>query len=1453
MKGTAVDNMRNAEPEPKPISLPRTLRQRDTSQNQDISPPQTQQLQSRKERTQGTSTTARSPSDAESESSVITRPSRNALGKRPSVVQEQREPRESMDKPEKVLGHQAAMRHVEPEIKQELAPENLAKETQQPALFRPPQPAVTLPAPHGHPTGEPQLPTTDQPLKPGSNLAKLVVERQMREASTSPTRKTQFLSPTDAAGVRHEPPSRSISPRKSALKHSTSSASPRGMSPIGDRLMTGEVSDASTIQSDDKLGAAGPGVVRKKSVRVSFDEGSNVVVPEPEEIVPARRIWSGGSYRNRSNSPLAEEEVTYMGPRPLLPVFGSVRKREFSRESEDKERPLVKPHEPRDTAQSTPLGHTPGSSTDHAVGAIISQDIAAKQPLPPSPAPAPSDPDQIVTSSEPLPPLVTSVEGSGYNTTPSDSDSSEDLDRLSVHIEEATAVPIPLAEREALRTPDSIGRARFIEHIESETGSGHSTPTHDSPRVSKPQEPSEDKTVCSPIAEEASTKSTSQKESSPEDATQSERQKSESLPFTPPEDEDIVTLAQKVAQAKLATGTAPSFVITVPTPEVKQTEWAPQVPGAWDTDVETPSPRTEDKEPTYSTEQQPEQQGEPRTAQQSIEADEVTPATLGIAEPEPLPHRPGSPVVGEIAEEAAYGPERTRRGSISAQSEDSSNESIYSDAAEQLTDHEGDGFQSLDAVVESPTAKIVPGFVAPVPTSPPRSPTKVKQNDEGLSGWERTQRYWMSLSDAKKRELEEEARRLAEEEMEESMEIQQSPIIRPSQPQQQVRPMQEVFEQPQELELERRVSPERQYQITPGTKAAANGAPASAPASAAASTMRGSMRQSKPAPQDQKTGIGMRQSLRGEPAPAQRNSNLAPARAAGSAISASRANANTRALTKAAKPAVSAETQAYAKALAVAQQRAAERKAAEQGGPPPGGLGLGQRQMGAQVQQPRLQRTNSAGSDSSFKRERSGGNGFFRSSQQRREEQAPSLRTRNASPPNGEKRRFSVRSLSPAGRQPHVESKSAAAHLTTLRGNAASRPSPVYETPPALQPKHKEKYSLFGRKKEKASPISAGPSSGGGFFANSRFADSDSDIDAPRPTTFKSRFADSSSDEEDPAPLPSFGGSMGSRSFRNSAPPAPRQPLRGSLRGNGGNAGNEDEEHDTDIEDEATKLNTLRNQQQGIEAQAAAKGVNPQAILLAQQYFGNGGVMPQVPIPAPYTQPQPTPHRHSSFGPTTPTAAVPTQAPFSAPQPQRANTAGSLNPTTPNFRTTPPKKDKGGFMSILRRKRPDSATKVNKQTLSESGARKDTPLERNKADLEAVRRGDEQPQITMPKLRKKGAPMGQLEAGSRVSSFQPEAGSRVGSFQPDIGDSTMQIRPDVEEAIRRPSTSDGNNVEINGVREQLKEEAGQPKAESWQKPGMLRRNTASATREVEFKSGKKEKKKGGFFKRLFEH
>ena len=95
---------------------------------------------------------------------------------------------------------------------------------------------------------------------------------QGKRLSLSPGRAAHFSAQPiyeTPEAMRHQPPPRSVSPAKSALKHSPS----RGASPTAGILKYGrgpasEASDISSVISEEGIKAA-PN--RKKSVRVSFD------------------------------------------------------------------------------------------------------------------------------------------------------------------------------------------------------------------------------------------------------------------------------------------------------------------------------------------------------------------------------------------------------------------------------------------------------------------------------------------------------------------------------------------------------------------------------------------------------------------------------------------------------------------------------------------------------------------------------------------------------------------------------------------------------------------------------------------------------------------------------------------------------------------------------------------------------------------------------------------------------------------------------------------------------------------------------------------------------------------------------------------------------------------------------------------------------------------------------
>jgi len=285
---------------------------------------------------------------------------------------------------------------------------------------------------------------------------------------------------------------------------------------------SGELSDESTNPSEDRL------LPRKRSVRVSFDEGSNVIVGEDAEPTEARRVWSGSPFwGNKSRSAVDENEPDkIMGPRPVLPSFGSVRKKEH-REPED--RPLVKPLETRAASPpvSSPRDYAMGPSSDHAVGAVLSQEQAMRNAA------------NISKSREPLPPQVTSVEGGGYV---SDSDSSVQ----SIEMAQAMAIPIPVEERESLKTPENTEKLRVIEDVSA--------------------------------AEELKSETSDKLQSS--------------------SPEDHVNELNSTAKAN-GNANPPTLTLTHPTPILEQEEWQPKVPGGlpentWESDNQGRETRSSD-------------------------------------------------------------------------------------------------------------------------------------------------------------------------------------------------------------------------------------------------------------------------------------------------------------------------------------------------------------------------------------------------------------------------------------------------------------------------------------------------------------------------------------------------------------------------------------------------------------------------------------------------------------------------------------------------------------------------------------------------------------------------------------------------------------------------------------------------------------------------------------------
>ncbi|KAJ5619362.1 hypothetical protein N7510_003346 [Penicillium lagena] len=207
-------------------------------------------------------------------------------------------------------------------------------------------------------------------------------QHQHLRESSSPGRSTRFakwLSVSAAGEQVHEPPPRSISPGKSAMKH------PRGNSLSPDRktgILANEISDGTSVASDEgpRIGA------KKRSVKVSFDDEAEIVgvaaspPTSPEELTPdsptgkskSRMSWFGIG-KKKPSSPLEygsrNDFDQVMKPRPALPSFGSVRgKREAGLQASSI--PEFSDNESSDSSEGVE-GPGVSFSNDHVLGGVL--------------------------------------------------------------------------------------------------------------------------------------------------------------------------------------------------------------------------------------------------------------------------------------------------------------------------------------------------------------------------------------------------------------------------------------------------------------------------------------------------------------------------------------------------------------------------------------------------------------------------------------------------------------------------------------------------------------------------------------------------------------------------------------------------------------------------------------------------------------------------------------------------------------------------------------------------------------------------------------------------------------------------------------------------------------------------------------------------------------------------
>ena len=913
---------------------------------------------------QGSSVTSTPAEELEIQSAGFNTRAGALLAKKPSIVREDREREEEEDETPKA---KSGLANLDTGARPG-SPTPLPRSAARKSNDRGQATASTTVAQERQPNGSAGEPAPPSPVTTAAADG-LASPGSIRVQSVSPGRATHFARTPESLSVKHQPPPRSKSPRKSALKRSNS---PRGTSPAEDVMSdarhevdTNESSNGSALASDESP------MPRKKSVRVSFDESivtvgqaaAPVVTDSPVVQSPqGKKSWFSIGRGKKKDTSVADGDDEVMQPRPALPYFGSVRKKD-NREPVE-ERPLIKPAEPVDLTPplmpSPPLYTTPsgeviefplGQSGNRKIGNMLSQDALPR-----------NDADTL-ESREPLPPQVLSVEGSGYN---SDTE---------------TSVPIQGSP------PDVTTDTKPVQEM-------HPIEAQIDPRT---------------IARDSQTPTPTGVKSS----------------------EDVPKIA--VLQA------------TPTTEHEEKRAWPDEehMPGGWDENAAADS-GSANKEPTAVVQHAP--------------TDPTTPASIGIAEPVPPEVQTRAGVLGDTTAE------NTLPIPAIMEETEESDASVYSDAAEDISDGDGDGFQSLDAVVDSPiVASAVPGSTI---NTPPESPTlrtakgmaymsqlpKNASEPNPHEGWEKAQEYWKGLSAEKRRQLEQEARDKAEADEDSDSTIEAKPAPMPKM-------KKKAATQPAAVKAPayRQPNPnERTYMIQPGSKVGADGH---------TPVMRSSMRSE---PQNTAEDTHIRKSMRG------------PGSMRGALRNEETKGKKSRPVSLPAPNVEQTPTKTHGRSLSAASAAAATNAARKDMAPKP-----------AHKPAPLLRRQSSGDSESSFKRagKSNDGSSILRSMRDSFSErpQSPTLSSR-----------FSLRSSSPMSSLSHMRN--------SVRSTVG--PTPTLRGP---RPEKAGRFPSFGRSSSIKPTQKPVPQS------SSRFADSSDEEDIRPP--FRSRFVDSDdSDVDVPAP-----------------------------------------------------------------------------------------------------------------------------------------------------------------------------------------------------------------------------------------------------------------------------------------------------------------------------------------------
>ncbi|KAH9884154.1 hypothetical protein F4778DRAFT_763829 [Xylariomycetidae sp. FL2044] len=840
-----------------------------------------------------------------------------------------------------------------------------------------------------------------------------------RSNSNSPARQARFAtSPPENLAIRHVPLPRSASPIKPALKRI--SPAPRGLSPSDSDISRSRGASPSTGEDQP--------VSRKKSVRVSFDDRSNTIVgeslptddadtPIPSSPQQAKRPWYSALGRNKKKD-YALEDDEVMQPRPALPSFGSVRK---TKNREPEERPLVRPLEPayspgmpsspelRPQSSST-LGGTDtqepqlDQTNDHPIGSLVPQDSNSRVEA------------NISRFREPLPPIVTSIEGNGYLSDSVQSSSSEALGNDNAL--EASDVEV---------MPSTQVMQPEIQHATQ---------------------------IASTIPEE------------------------KSFPNA-----DEIPRALPVSSAEI-----PEITIIQPTPMASETHLQPKTsarPQYFDVPGGFPDDTSDDGHNA-------------RNADQNAGAEPLEGSTNADSIFEPVPAV--QPAQIESLPQTTLSSTTPVTTVEEDNASDASDASIYSDAYEDLSDFEGEGFQSLDAVVESPISKIAETQLPELPGDVPSiTKTSVEQElpvpeasrspepPRDLDDWEQAKTFWRSLTAEKRLQLEREAKDDAGTEGDRE-EIAQ-PVRRNS-------------SRKKTSDQNQMASQPRSQVAIPSTKSLRE------PKPDRVSTSRDSSQDVYIAKAPSHKSSRMRISMRdGQPTSATKNQ--APSgmrRTMRSGVEAPRVEPSSNGRGKATSNRTITQTPASA--------QAPRTKSRPQSMPidKPGSIA-------SKPAQPSLQRRGSDASDSSFRRSRAASSGGFTFRKTMRQSTGP----QSSASAQGSGR-FSIRSLSPSGSaigRSSAASPSGAPPVSMMRRTLRSNSESSQEGKRSSM-----HFPSFGRSgKRPASKQSNRPS---------RFGGSSDEDDGGR-AGFRSRFGDSSDEEGDTAGASRQGGPLLSGTLRGSA------------------------------------------------------------------------------------------------------------------------------------------------------------------------------------------------------------------------------------------------------------------------------------------------------------------------------